>query len=72
MKRGSLTKDRMHKAMSLLKGALDYSDFKDVDMVIEVSVHTFFESVVIELHFVFTNLMRTVFSYIHAHRIFVC
>jgi enoyl-CoA hydratase/3-hydroxyacyl-CoA dehydrogenase len=32
----------MHKAMSLLKGALDYSDFKDVDMVIEVSVHTFF------------------------------
>jgi len=54
----------MHKAMSLLKGALDYSDFKDVDMVIEVSVHTFFESVVIELHFVFMNLMRTVFSYI--------
>jgi len=62
----------MHKALLLLKGALDYSDFKDVDMVIEVSVHTFFESVVIELHFVFTNLMRTVFSYIHAHRIFVC
>jgi hypothetical protein len=54
----------MHKAMSLLKGALDYSDFKDVDMVIEVSVHMFFESVVIELHFVFMNVMRTVFSYI--------
>jgi len=54
----------MHKALLLLKGALDYSDFKDVDMVIEVSVHTFFESVVIELHFVFMNLMRTVFSYI--------
>lgn len=42
VKRGSLTKDRMHKAMALLKGALDYSDFKDVDMVIEVSVHIFF------------------------------
>jgi hypothetical protein len=54
----------MHKAMSLLKGALDYSDFKDVDMVIEVSVHMFFESVMIELHFVFMNVMRTVFSYI--------
>jgi enoyl-CoA hydratase/3-hydroxyacyl-CoA dehydrogenase len=26
----------MNKAISLLKGALDYSDFKDVDMVIEV------------------------------------
>jgi hypothetical protein len=64
VKRGSLTKDRMHKAMSLLKGALDYSDFKDVDMVIEVSVHFFFESFVIELYFVFMNLMGTVFIYI--------
>ena len=36
VKRGSLTKDKMSKAISLLKGALDYSDFKDVDMVIEV------------------------------------
>ena len=41
VKRGSLTKDKMNKAMSLLKGALDYSDFKDVDMVIEVSLHNF-------------------------------
>jgi 3-hydroxyacyl-CoA dehydrogenase len=38
VKRGSLTKDKMNKAMSLLKGALDYSDFKDVDMVIEVNL----------------------------------
>jgi enoyl-CoA hydratase/3-hydroxyacyl-CoA dehydrogenase len=33
-----LTEDKKNKAMSLLKGALDYSDFKDVDMVIEVSL----------------------------------
>ncbi|KAL5665027.1 hypothetical protein ACJX0J_025135, partial [Zea mays] len=38
IKKGSLTKDRMHKAMSLFKGALDYSDFKDVDMVIEAVI----------------------------------
>ncbi|VAI43957.1 unnamed protein product [Triticum turgidum subsp. durum] len=34
VKRGSLTKDKMSKAISLLKGALDYSDFKDVDMAV--------------------------------------
>jgi enoyl-CoA hydratase/3-hydroxyacyl-CoA dehydrogenase len=28
----------MNKAMSLLKGALDYSDFKDIDMVIEAVI----------------------------------
>lgn len=28
--------DKAEKALSLLKGALDYSDFRDVDMVIEV------------------------------------
>ncbi|KAG8058697.1 hypothetical protein GUJ93_ZPchr0002g23988 [Zizania palustris] len=38
VKRGSLTMDKMNKAMSLLKGALDYSDFKDVDMVIEAVI----------------------------------
>uniref|UniRef100_A0A453ND45 Uncharacterized protein n=2 Tax=Aegilops tauschii subsp. strangulata TaxID=200361 RepID=A0A453ND45_AEGTS len=38
VKRGSLTKDKMSKAISLLKGALDYSDFKDVDMVIEAVI----------------------------------
>lgn len=36
MKKGSLTQDRAKKTLSLLKGVLDYSDFKDVDMVIEV------------------------------------
>lgn len=35
--RGKLTRDKADKALSMLKGALDYSDFKDVDMVIEVS-----------------------------------
>ncbi|KAM3240126.1 hypothetical protein ACQJBY_053672 [Aegilops geniculata] len=38
VKRGSLTKDKMSKAIALLKGALDYSDFKDVDMVIEAVI----------------------------------
>ncbi|CAL5022655.1 unnamed protein product [Urochloa decumbens] len=37
-KRGSLTKDKINKSMSLLKGALDYSEFKDVDMVIEAVI----------------------------------
>jgi 3-hydroxyacyl-CoA dehydrogenase len=36
VKKGSLTPDRAKKTISLLKGVLDYSDFKDVDMVIEV------------------------------------
>lgn len=35
--RGKLTESKAKKAVSMLKGALDYSDFKDVDMVIEVS-----------------------------------
>ncbi|KAM0832750.1 hypothetical protein ACQ4PT_064698 [Festuca glaucescens] len=38
VKRGSLTKDKMNKAILLLKGALDYEDFKDVDMVIEAVI----------------------------------
>ncbi|KAK3156583.1 hypothetical protein QOZ80_2AG0109140 [Eleusine coracana subsp. coracana] len=38
VKRRTLTKDKMNKALSLLKGALDYSDFKDVDMVIEAVI----------------------------------
>ncbi|CAN6231229.1 unnamed protein product [Urochloa humidicola] len=37
-KRASLTKDKINKSMSLLKGALDYSEFKDVDMVIEAVI----------------------------------
>lgn len=35
--KGKLTADKAEKALSMLKGVLDYSDFKDVDMVIEVS-----------------------------------
>ncbi|XP_008775812.2 peroxisomal fatty acid beta-oxidation multifunctional protein-like [Phoenix dactylifera] len=38
VKKGSLTKDKMNKALSLLKGALDYSEFKHVDMVIEAVI----------------------------------
>lgn len=36
--RGKLTKDKMDKALSILKGVLDYSEFKYVDMVIEAVV----------------------------------
>lgn len=34
--RKKLTQDKADKALSMLKGVLDYSEFKDVDMVIEV------------------------------------
>ena len=34
--RGKLAKHKADGALSLLKGVLDYSEFKDVDMVIEV------------------------------------
>ncbi|KAE8691371.1 Glyoxysomal fatty acid beta-oxidation multifunctional protein MFP-a [Hibiscus syriacus] len=36
--RGKLTKDRAEKAISMLKGVLDYAEFKDVDMVIEAVI----------------------------------
>lgn len=36
--RGKLAKDKAEKALSMLKGALDYSEFKDVDMVIEAVI----------------------------------
>ncbi|KAG4189736.1 hypothetical protein ERO13_A08G241700v2 [Gossypium hirsutum] len=36
--RGKMTKDKAEKALSMLKGVLDYSEFKDVDMVIEAVV----------------------------------
>ncbi|KAK1289154.1 Peroxisomal fatty acid beta-oxidation multifunctional protein [Acorus calamus] len=36
--RGSWTKEKMDKALSLLKGALDYSEFGKVDMVIEAVI----------------------------------
>lgn len=35
--RKRLAKDKAEKALLMLKGTLDYSDFKDVDMVIEVN-----------------------------------
>uniref|UniRef100_A0A6N2KPV5 Uncharacterized protein n=1 Tax=Salix viminalis TaxID=40686 RepID=A0A6N2KPV5_SALVM len=38
--RGKLTRDKADKALSMLKGALDYSDFKDVDMVIEAVIES--------------------------------
>lgn len=34
--RGKLTRDKAEKALSMLKGVTDYSEFNDVDMVIEV------------------------------------
>ncbi|CAB4288520.1 unnamed protein product [Prunus armeniaca] len=36
--KGKLTQDKAQQALSLLKGSLDYSDFKDVDMVIEAVI----------------------------------
>ncbi|KAJ8426025.1 hypothetical protein Cgig2_015847 [Carnegiea gigantea] len=36
--RGKMASDKAEKTLSLLKGVLDYSDFKDVDMVIEAVV----------------------------------
>lgn len=36
--RRKLTQDKANKAISLVKGVLDYSEFKDVDMVIEAVV----------------------------------
>ncbi|KAK8559100.1 hypothetical protein V6N13_098695 [Hibiscus sabdariffa] len=36
--RGKLTKDRAEKVLSMLKGVLDYAEFKDVDMVIEAVI----------------------------------
>ena len=34
--RGKLTPEKAEKALSLLRGVLDYNEFKNVDMVIEV------------------------------------
>ncbi|XP_010254066.1 PREDICTED: peroxisomal fatty acid beta-oxidation multifunctional protein AIM1 [Nelumbo nucifera] len=36
--RGKLTQDKAEKAFSILKGVLDYSEFKNVDMVIEAVI----------------------------------
>lgn len=36
--KGKITQAGVDKALSLLKGSLDYAEFKNVDMVIEVSL----------------------------------
>lgn len=33
-----MSQEKFEKTLSLLKGALDYEDFRDVDMVIEVGI----------------------------------
>ncbi|OIV95201.1 hypothetical protein TanjilG_21591 [Lupinus angustifolius] len=38
VKKGQLTKERLEKTISLLKGTIDYESFKDVDMVIEAVI----------------------------------
>ncbi|KAK7363563.1 hypothetical protein VNO77_05709 [Canavalia gladiata] len=38
VKKGRLTQENFEKTMSLLKGALDYEGFRDVDMVIEAVI----------------------------------
>uniref|UniRef100_A0A2C9UAQ8 Uncharacterized protein n=1 Tax=Manihot esculenta TaxID=3983 RepID=A0A2C9UAQ8_MANES len=38
--RGKLTQDKRDKALSMLKGVLDYSEFRDVDMVIEAVIES--------------------------------
>jgi hypothetical protein len=40
--RKKLTQQKAEGALSLLKGVLDYTEFKDVDMVIEVGFMTSF------------------------------
>lgn len=40
VKKGLLTHEKMKSALSILKGVLDYSEFIDVDMVIEVILQT--------------------------------
>uniref|UniRef100_A0A6M2ELX9 Uncharacterized protein n=1 Tax=Populus davidiana TaxID=266767 RepID=A0A6M2ELX9_9ROSI len=40
VKKGRMTQEKFEKTMSLLKGALDYESFKDVDMVIEAVIES--------------------------------
>jgi len=42
LRRGKLTKQKADAALSLLQGVLDYSEFKDVDLVIEVGCLKYF------------------------------
>lgn len=36
VQKGKMTKENFETALSLLKGVLDYEDFRDVDLAIEV------------------------------------
>lgn len=47
--RGKLTEDKANKALTMLKGVLDYSEFKNVDMVIEVGCLIFLFDLVLKL-----------------------
>uniref|UniRef100_A0A0V0ISI0 Putative glyoxysomal fatty acid beta-oxidation multifunctional protein MFP-a-like n=1 Tax=Solanum chacoense TaxID=4108 RepID=A0A0V0ISI0_SOLCH len=38
VKKGKMSQEKFEKTLSLLKGALDYEDFRDVDMVIEAVI----------------------------------
>ncbi|XP_073277486.1 peroxisomal fatty acid beta-oxidation multifunctional protein MFP2-like [Primulina huaijiensis] len=38
VKKGAMTQEKLEKTLSLLKGALDYESFRDVDMVIEAVI----------------------------------
>ncbi|WCJ42496.1 Fatty acid oxidation complex subunit alpha [Euphorbia peplus] len=40
VKRGKLAGDKADKTLSMLKGALDYAEFRDVDMVIEAVIES--------------------------------
>lgn len=40
--KGKMTQEKFERTISLLKGVLDYEQFKDVDMVIEVSADLIF------------------------------
>jgi len=42
LRRGKLTKQKADAALSLLQGVLDYTEFKDVDLVIEVGCLKYF------------------------------
>lgn len=46
-----MTKEKLEKTISLLKGVLDYESFTDVDMVIEVPLAAFLLSCVVKVPF---------------------
>jgi len=58
VKRGELLEEKMKKAFSLLKGVVDYEEFTDVDMVMEVT-HRIHTTLCLTLHqciFMFSGL----------------